>query len=147
MNKRLFLIDGHALIFKMYYAFLKRPMINSKGADMSILFGFTKYILELIEKEKPTHLAYFFGPNQYKVLRSYDKGVDSDRQLDMDKMLPLGWGIFGWVNKYLIIPIFNFLGTFIGNYGVIILLLTVIIKLILLPLSVTRRYTFRFPTI
>ena len=46
MNKKLFLIDGHALIFKMYYAFLRHPMINSKGADMSILFGFTKYILE-----------------------------------------------------------------------------------------------------
>ena len=50
MDKRLFLIDGHSLIFKMYYAFLRHPMINSKGADMSILFGFTKYILELIEK-------------------------------------------------------------------------------------------------
>ena len=50
MNKRLFLIDGHALIFKMYYAFLRHPMINSKCADMSILFGFTKYILELIER-------------------------------------------------------------------------------------------------
>ena len=42
---KLFLIDGHALIFKMYYAFLRRPMINSKGADMSILYGFTKYLL------------------------------------------------------------------------------------------------------
>ena len=62
MNKKLFLIDGHALIFKMYYAFLRHPMINSKGADMSILFGFTKYILELIEKEKPTHLAVAFDP-------------------------------------------------------------------------------------
>lgn len=62
MDKRLFLIDGHALVFKMYYAFLRHPMINSKGADMSILFGFTKYILELIEKEKPTHLAIAFDP-------------------------------------------------------------------------------------
>ncbi|MCR5018641.1 MAG: hypothetical protein K6A64_07595, partial [Bacteroidales bacterium] len=50
MNK-LFLIDGHALVFKMYYAFLQRPMINSKGADMSILYGFTKYLLEMVEKE------------------------------------------------------------------------------------------------
>ena len=48
---KLFLIDGHALVFKMYYAFLRRPMINSKGADMSILYGFTKYLLELLEKE------------------------------------------------------------------------------------------------
>ncbi len=62
MDNRLFLIDGHALVFKMYYAFARRPMINSKGADMSILFGFTKYMLELIEREKPTHLAVSFDP-------------------------------------------------------------------------------------
>ena len=59
---KLFLIDGHALVFKMYYAFLRRPMINSKGADMSILYGFTKYLLELLEKEKPTHVAVAFDP-------------------------------------------------------------------------------------
>ena len=62
MTPRLFLIDGHALIFKMYYAFLRRPMINSKGEDTSILFGFTKYILEMIEREKPSHLAVAFDP-------------------------------------------------------------------------------------
>ncbi|MBQ9193778.1 MAG: DNA polymerase I [Bacteroidales bacterium] len=59
---KLFLIDGHALIFKMYYAFLRRPMVNSKGADMSILYGFTKYLLEMVEREKPTHLAVAFDP-------------------------------------------------------------------------------------
>ena len=59
---KLFLLDGHALIFKMYYAFLGRPMINSKGVDTSILFGFTKYLLELLEREKPTHVAVSFDP-------------------------------------------------------------------------------------
>ena len=59
---KLFLIDGHSLVFKMYYAFLRRPMINSKGADMSILYGFTKYLLELLEKEQPTHVAVAFDP-------------------------------------------------------------------------------------
>ena len=59
---KLFLIDGHALIFKMYYAFLRRPMMNSKGEDMSILFGFTKYLLEMLEREKPTHVAVAFDP-------------------------------------------------------------------------------------
>ena len=59
---KLFLIDGHALVFKMYYAFLRRPMINSKGADMSILYGFTKYLLEMVEREKPTHLAVAVDP-------------------------------------------------------------------------------------
>ena len=59
---KLFLIDGHALIFKMYYAFLGRPMINARGEDTSILFGFTKYLLELIRREQPTHLAVGFDP-------------------------------------------------------------------------------------
>ncbi len=59
---KLFLIDGHALIFKMYYAFLGRPMVNSKGEDTSILFGFTKYLLELIDREHPTHIAVSFDP-------------------------------------------------------------------------------------
>ena len=60
--KKVFLIDGHALIFRMYYAFLRRPMINTKGIDTSILFGFTKYILDLIKRESPTHLAVAFDP-------------------------------------------------------------------------------------
>ena len=59
---KLLLIDGHALVFKMYYAFLRRPMINSKGADMSILYGFTKYLLELFQREAPTHVAVAFDP-------------------------------------------------------------------------------------
>ena len=60
--KRLLLIDGHALIFRSYYAFLRRPMINSKGTDTSILFGFTKTVLELLIKERPTHFAVAFDP-------------------------------------------------------------------------------------
>lgn len=93
MDKRLFLIDGHALIFKMYYAFLRHPMINSKGADMSILFGFTKYIMELIEREKPTHFAVAFDPPggtfrnemypEYKATRS------ETPQLIIDALEPL----------------------------------------------------------
>lgn len=59
---KLFLIDGHALIFKMYYAFLGRPMVNTKGVDTSILFGFTKYLMELIAREHPSHIAVSFDP-------------------------------------------------------------------------------------
>ena len=93
MNKKLFLIDGHALIFKMYYAFLRHPMINSKGADMSILFGFTKYILELIEKEKPTHFAVAFDPPggtfRHEMYPDY-KGTRSETpQLIIDSLEPL----------------------------------------------------------
>ena len=93
MEKKLFLIDGHALIFKMYYAFLRHPMINSKGADMSILFGFTKYILELIEKEKPTHFAVAFDPPggtfRHEMYPEY-KGTRSETpQLIIDSLEPL----------------------------------------------------------
>ena len=51
---RLFLIDGHALMFRMYYAFIRRPMINSRGEDTSVIFGFTRYLLEMIARERPT---------------------------------------------------------------------------------------------
>ncbi len=62
MADKLYLIDGHSLVFKMYYAFLRRPMINSKGEDMSILYGFTKYLLEMLERDKPTHVTVAFDP-------------------------------------------------------------------------------------
>ena len=93
MSKRLFLIDGHALIFKMYYAFLRHPMINSKGADMSVLFGFTKYILELIEKEKPTHLAIAFDPPggtfRHEMFPEYKGTRQETPQLIIDSLEPL----------------------------------------------------------
>ena len=93
MENKLFLVDGHALIFKMYYAFLRHPMINSKGADMSILFGFTKYILELIEKEKPSHLAVAFDPPggtfRHEMFPDYKGTRDETPQLVIDSLEPL----------------------------------------------------------
>ena len=93
MEKKLYLIDGHALIFKMYYAFLRHPMINSKGADMSILFGFTKHILELIEKEKPTHMAIAFDPPggtfRHEMYPEYKGTRDATPQLIIDSLEPL----------------------------------------------------------
>lgn len=93
MADRIFLIDGHNLIFKMYYAFLRRPMINSKGADMSILFGFTKYILELLDREKPTHLAVAFDPPggtfRDKLYPAYKANRAETPQLVIDALDPL----------------------------------------------------------
>lgn len=93
MKERLFLIDGHALIFKMYYAFLRRPMINSKGADMSILFGFTKYVLELIAREHPEYLAVAFDPPggtfRNKMYPEYKATRAETPQLVIDALEPL----------------------------------------------------------
>ena len=93
MDEKLFLIDGHALIFKMYYAFLRRPMVNSKGLDTSILFGFTKYLLELIEREKPTHLAVAFDPPggtfRNEMYPEYKANRPDTPQLIIDALEPL----------------------------------------------------------
>lgn len=91
--KRLFLIDGHALIFRSYYAFIKRPMINSKGVDTSVLFGFTKTLLELIIKEKPTHLGVAFDPPaktfRHELFQAYKANRGETPELIKEALLPL----------------------------------------------------------
>ena len=93
MPGKIFFIDGHALIFKMYYAFLRRPMINSKGADMSILYGFTKYILELLDRERPDYLAVAFDPPggtfRNKMYPEYKANRKETPQLVIDALEPL----------------------------------------------------------
>ena len=59
-KKKLFLLDAYAIIFRAYFAFVKNPRINSKGLDTSAIFGFTNTLIELIKKEKPTHIAVCF---------------------------------------------------------------------------------------
>lgn len=90
---KLFLIDGHALVFKMYYAFLGRPMVNSKGDDTSIIFGFTKYLLELIHKEQPTHIAVAFDPPggtfRNRMYPEYKANRTETPQLVIDSLQPL----------------------------------------------------------
>jgi YidC/Oxa1 family membrane protein insertase len=72
-------------------------------------------------------MRFYFGPNHFKTLKKYD--------IELEKQINLGWKIFGWLNRFLTIPIFNFLNGFNLNYGIIILILTVILKLLLLPIA------------
>ena len=74
-----------------------------------------------------TPYQMYFGPNHYETLSEYN--------MDLERMIPLGWGIFRWVNKYAVIPIFNWLDNSITNYGIIILIMTLIIKLCLSPFT------------
>ena len=84
---------------------------------------------------QPTGFRFYFGPNQYKILSAYDKGVPGDQKLELRDLIPLGWTIFGWVNRYMIIPMFNFFSTFIGSFGLIILLMTIVIKILIFPMT------------
>ncbi len=79
------------------------------------------------KSEENIEMRFYLGPNHYQTLKSFD--------LDLEKLIPLGWGIFGWVNRYLVIPVFNFLNSFDLNFGLIILILTLFIKVLILPLT------------
>lgn len=79
-------------------------------------------------QEVEVAMKYYLGPNHYGTLRRTE--VDQ-----FDRIIDLGWGIFGWMNKWLVIPIFNWLDGWNWNYGIIILVLTIAIKLLLMPLT------------
>ena len=68
-NKTLFLLDGHALVYRAHYAFIKRPLINSKGLNTSAITGFSRTLWEIITKKKPTHLAVSFDISDKTVFR------------------------------------------------------------------------------
>ncbi len=72
-------------------------------------------------------LSFYFGPNHFNTLKKYD--------LEFEKIIPLGRSIISWINRFVIIPVFNFLDNYIANYGLIILILTILIKLVLFPLT------------
>ena len=86
--------------------------------------------------DNPTPASFYFylGPNRYHLLSSYDK-FSPKEDLKLTYLIPLGWKFFRWINTGVIIPIFDWLGKFMSNYGLIILVLTILIKLILSPLT------------
>lgn len=71
-------------------------------------------------------MNWYFGPSDYKTLKKYDKNIE--------KIIPLGWGIFGWINKFIFIPLFGFLSTYIV-YGIAIIIFTIIIKIAMSPIT------------
>ncbi len=85
--------------------------------------------------ENPVNFHLFIGPNLYPLLSHLDKEIEVGEDLNMTKLIPLGWSIFRWINTGVVIPVFTFLGKFISNYGIIILILTLFIKLVLFPLT------------
>ena len=79
---------------------------------------------------------FYFGPNDYPILSDLDDTLGyEDEGLSLTKVIPLGWSLFRWINTIIIIPVFTFLSKYIANYGLIILLLTIFIKLIIFPFT------------
>ena len=77
--------------------------------------------------------AFYYGPNKYSILKKVIATEGDD--LYMERLIPLGWGIFGWVNRWFVIPVFDFLRNYIPSFGIVILILAVLIRLIISPLT------------
>lgn len=83
----------------------------------------------------PASFVMYLGPNSYPIMNSLEKEIFPEENMHLTKLIPLGWPIFRWINTLIVIPVFTLLGSFISNYGIIILLLTIFIKLILFPFT------------
>ena len=86
------------------------------------------------DQAAPASFYFYMGPNRYHMLSSYDK-YSPKEDLKLTHLIPLGWKLFRWINTGIIIPVFDWLGKFMTNYGLIILVLTIILKLVLSPLT------------
>jgi len=131
--------------------FFASALIADNSFDISILdskiltsettlkkYNAILYSTPAIGDEGSFHLGfrYFLGPLKYSMLTGYDDTIKESReQLDLDKLVPLGWTLFRWINQYFIIPIFNLLSSTGWAMGLVIFLLTVIVKIIISPLT------------
>lgn len=100
-----------------------------KNEEIDTIFTKEFYLktpLELENGEFDYKMNWYIGPNDYQILKKYDRNIK--------EVINLGWGIFGFINRSVFIPIFNFLKGFIGSYGLIIILLTIIVRIFMSPL-------------
>lgn len=108
---------------------IKDDKVRLKDMSMDASFEYSS------KSEQVAGFDFYFGPNDYPLLSSLDDFISPDEDLELTRLVPLGWGLFRWINKFIVIPVFTFLSGFISNYGIIILLLTIFIKLILFPFT------------
>lgn len=115
---------------------------SSTTLESTPLAEFSHYIKEYktttsvpldVTGKKPTSFRYYLGPNHYNTLKAYDKDVAKEDELHLKELVPLGWKIVSWINKILVIPMFDLFTSWGLHIGIIILLMTLVIKLIILP--------------
>jgi YidC/Oxa1 family membrane protein insertase len=108
-------------------AFVSENLVKDEKKDTIFTKNFKAVMpLAFNNGEINYKMNWYYGPTDYKILNNYDK--------NLEELVPLGWGIFGWINKFIFIPLFGFLGSFL-SYGVAIIIFTVIIKLAMSPIT------------
>lgn len=85
------------------------------------------------DRINPVGFRYYLGPNHYNTLKAYDKDLSGEDRLQLKELVPLGWKIVAWINKALVIPMFDLFTSWGMHIGLVILLMTFVIKLIILP--------------
>lgn len=115
---------------------------SSSTLESTPLAEFSHYIKEYktttsvpldVTGKKATSFRYYLGPNHYNTLKAYDKDIAKEDKLHLQELVPLGWKIVSWINKILVIPMFDLFTSWGLHIGIIILLMTLVIKLIILP--------------
>ncbi|GJH41296.1 membrane protein insertase YidC [Capnocytophaga sp. HP1101] len=108
--------------------FTSHNIAVSEGKDVKYTKNFlTSLPVKAKGGELSESLHFYFGPSDYNVLKQYDK------KYELTELIPLGWGIFGWLNKWLFIPLYNFLSDYF-SVGLVIILMTIIVRLLLSPI-------------
>ena len=107
---------------------------DTAAPESSLLKTFTAQMgLPYTPQTEGYDFAFYFGPNKYSILKKVDDANGAD--IHLERLVPLGWGIFGWVNRWCVIPVFDFLRNYIGSFGIIILILVILVKLVISPLT------------
>lgn len=108
--------------------FTSRNLVEDEEVDTVYTKAFASSIpLELKTGELNYNMNWYYGPTDYKILNDYNR--------NLDEIVPLGWGIFGWINKYLFIPFFAFLSGFLPSYGIAIIVMTIVVRILLSPVT------------
>ena len=108
--------------------FTSANLVQDEDVDTLYLKAFTATMpLELKGGELNYNMNWYYGPSDYKILNDYDR--------NLDEIIPLGWGIFGWINKYLFIPFFSFLSAHLPSYGIAIIVMTIVVRIVLSPVT------------
>jgi len=104
-----------------------KNLVNDEKKDTIFTKQYKSTVpLAFINDEIDYKMNWYFGPTDYKTLKNYDR--------NLEKIVPLGWGIFGWINKFIFIPLFGFLSSFMG-LGIAIIIFTILIKIAMSPIT------------
>ena len=108
--------------------FVSHNIAMSEGKDVKYTKNFlTSLPIQAKSGELSESLHFYFGPSDYNALKQYND------KYELTELIPLGWGIFGWLNKWLFIPLYNFLTDYF-SVGLVIILMTIIVRLLLSPI-------------